>query len=173
MTERAMPLPAPPAAAAHLRVVPAAPVTARAATLPKRPVHVAVTVGVVAGVYAVSLAGVTALQATTDARLAAERAPAAEAVAALRAAHDATEAELARLEAAYAEAAGAYAQVVTRIGAHEESLAALGADVEAVEGSTAGLRVPTVRLPSLRVSAPAVAGRPRTNACTTASGQPC
>ena len=58
-----------------------------------------------AGLYAVSLAGVTALQHDTDARLAAERAPASAAVEALRSAHDALDADLVGLSAGYSGAA--------------------------------------------------------------------
>ena len=45
-------------------------------TEPRRPVHLAVLVGMSASAYAISLAGVAALQSDTDARVAADRAPA-------------------------------------------------------------------------------------------------
>ena len=54
----------------------------------RRPIHLAVLVGVSAGAYAISLAGVTALQSTTDARIAAERAPADHAVDVMAVGHD-------------------------------------------------------------------------------------
>ena len=184
MTERAFPLgtPAPrraetapepgrrasPTARSTTRVVP------RAATATRRPVHVAVTVGVTAGLYAVSLAGVTALQHNTDARLAVERAPAAAAVETLRRANDALDADLAGLSSGYAGAAGTYRVVSDRIGAHESALASLGKRVAAVEGSASSLRVPAVpRLPALSSRTVAVAAKPVSNACTAASGKPC
>ena len=52
-----------------------------------------------AGLYAVSLAGVASLQ-TSGARLAADRAPAVDAVARLRQSHDALESRLAQLDGA-------------------------------------------------------------------------
>jgi hypothetical protein len=184
MTERAFPLgtPAPrraeTSAAPHLRALPTTLPTARAvpraATATRRPIHVAVAVGVTAGLYAVSLAGVTALQHDTDARLAAERAPAGAAVEALRSAHDALDADLAGLSSGYAGAAESYRLVADRIGAHESALGALGTRVAAIEGSASSLRVPTVpRLPALSSRTVVVASKPVSNACTTASGKPC
>jgi len=174
MTERTLLLPG-AGVATHSRAVPAAKVNTRAASGPKRPVHVAVAVGVTAGLYAVSLAGVTALQAGTDARLAANRAPAAAAVEALRDTHDDVEAEMARIEASYASEAGIYKEVAEAIGRHEKSLAVLDKRVAAVEGSTSSLRVPSFSgrgLPSVSTRTVYVA-RPATNACTNASGNPC
>lgn len=177
MIERVLPLP-PGGAVARPRAVPAGRtgaserVAARVGAPPRRPVHVAVAVGASAALYAVSLAGVTALQAANDARVAGERAPASAAIDALRRSHDATEAELARLDAAYAGAAEAYRQVADALGGHEKALDALGQQVAAVEGSAATLRVPSVHLPTVAPRTVAVA-RPATNACTTASGKPC
>ncbi len=54
----------------------------------RRPVHLAVLVGASASVYAISLAGVTALQSATDARLIAERAPADHAADVMARGHD-------------------------------------------------------------------------------------
>ena len=134
----------------------------------------AVTVGVTASLYAVSLAGVTALQHAGDARLAAERAPASAAVEALRGANDALDADLAVLGPGYAGASAAYRTLADRIGAHESALASLGKRVDAVEGSASSLSVPTTsRLPALSSRSVAVAARPVSNACTNASGKPC
>jgi len=174
MTERALRLPQAAPDARTLRVVPAARAAARPATQTRRPVHVAVAVGVTAALYAVSLAGVTALQAGTDARLAAERAPAAAAVDALRTSHDLTEAELARIAAGYSGAAAAYQRIADEIGSHEAALGLLGERVAAVEGSAASLRVPTFsRLPAVSSRTVYVSARPASNACTNASGKPC
>ncbi len=173
MTERTLRLPLNGAAAPRLHAIPAARTAARAAAASRGPVHVAVAVGVTAGLYAVSLAGVTALQAGTDARLAAERAPAAAAVEALRTNHDQADAAMARIDAAYVGAAAAYQRVADEIASHGVALASLDKRIAAVEGSAAALRVPTVsRLPSVSSRTVYVA-RPATNACTTASGSPC
>lgn len=160
--------------AAHPRVVagPRAVVRPRAAT--RRPVHVAVFVGVSAGLYAVSLAGVTALQAGTDSRLAAERAPVAAAVDAMRSSHDALDSDLAGLSARYGDAAAAYQSIADAIAGHEASLVDLAGLVRTVEGSAAALKVPTItRLPAVSTRTVYVSSRPATNACTTASGKPC
>ena len=185
MTERALPLGS--ASPRRAETAPPAPqgrdlpagvsgpyVVSRAATATRRPIHVAVTVGVTASLYAVSLAGVTALQHDSNSRLTAERAPAAAAVEALRGANDALEADLALLGAGFSGASDAYRAIADGIGAHKSALASLGKRVAAVEGSASSLRVPTVsRLPALSSRTVAAAPKPVTNACTNASGKPC
>ncbi|HYN47297.1 MAG TPA: hypothetical protein VER83_00435 [Candidatus Nanopelagicales bacterium] len=172
MTERALRLPPAAPASPTLDALPARPAT-RSAAAARRPVHVAVAIGVTAGLYAVSLAGVTGLQADTDARLAAERAPAAAAVDVLRTSHDRAEADLARIAAGYGDAATTYQQIADSIASHEAALGVLGERIAAVEGSAAALRVPTVsRLPTVSSRTVYVA-RPVTNACTAASGKTC
>ena len=118
----------------------------RAAAPGRRPIHVVVAVGMTAGLYAISLAGVATLQSASDARLAAGRAPAADAVAGLTSAHDALEASLGTLNDAYARAAGAYAGIAKAIVGHEQALAALGQQVQAAAGSAAALSVPAISL---------------------------
>ena len=146
----------------------------RGSTATRRPIHVAVTVGVTASLYAVTLAGVTALQHDSDARLAAERAPASAAVEALQGANDALDADLAGLGPGYSDASAAYRTIAERIGAHESALASLGKRVAAVEGSASSLSVPTIsRLPAISSRTVVVASKPVTNACTNASGKPC
>jgi hypothetical protein len=178
MTERAIAFPLPdrrePARrepTTPLAVVPAARAATRPAVAARRPIHVAVTVGVTAGLYAVSLAGVTAMQANTDRQIAADRAPAAAAIEALRANHDAVEAELARIDAGYATMAASYQAIVDGITVHETALGALGEQVTAIEGSAKALKVPTVRsLPSVSSRTVYVRSKPAANACTKASG---
>lgn len=174
MTERALRLPPAAPAAPTLRALSEPPGVARPAAQTRRPVHVAVALGVTAGLYAVSLAGVTALQAGTNAQLAAERAPAAAAVDALRTGHDQAEAELARITAGFNGAAATYQQIADDIAGHEGALGLLGKQVAAVEGSAASLRAPTFsRLPSVSSRTVYVSARPATNACTAASGKTC
>ena len=184
MTERALPLGPPvprraetgpgpqrialPAGRAMSHALP------RATTATRRPIHLAVTVGVTASLYAVSLAGVTALQHDNDGRLAAERAPAGAAVETLRSANDALDADLAALSAGFTDASASYRAIAAGIGDHEAALASLGKRVAAVEGSASSLSVPTIsRLPALSARTAAVASKPVSNACTTASGKPC
>lgn len=160
--------------AAHPRVVAGPRAAARPRAATRRPVHVAVAVGVSAGLYAMSLAGVTALQASTDSRLAAARAPAEAAVDAMRSSHDALDADLAGLSARYGDAAAAYQSIAGAIAAHEASLVDLAGLIRTVEGSAAALKVPTITsLPSVSTRTIYVSSRPATNACTTASGRPC
>jgi hypothetical protein len=127
-----------------------------------------------AGLYAASLAGVTVLQSATDAQLAADRAPAAGAVAQLKSTHDAMEGSLDGLAGAYTKAADGYQAITDGIAGHEQALAALRQQVKAAAGSAAALSVPSLpRLPAVSGSAATGGSRPVVNACTTASGKPC
>lgn len=131
-------------------------------------------VGMTAGLYAVSLAGVTVLQSATDTQLAADRAPAAGAVAQLKSTHDAMEGSLDRLAGAYTKAADGYQAITDGIAWYEQALAALEQQVKAAAGSAAALSVPSLaRLPAVSSSAAVVSSRPAVNACTTASGKAC
>lgn len=144
----------------------------RTATGPRRPVHLAVLTGAAAGAYAISLAGVTALQASADAGLAAAREPLAAAIAEQRASHDRLERVVEEAAAAYADVAGTYAAILDVLGDHEGGLAALEREVAAAEGSAERLAVPArPALPAVRATAGTRAvPRPRTNASTGASG---
>ena len=173
---------------------------ARPAVATRRPIHVVVAVGITAGLYAVSLAGVSALQSATDTQLAADRAPAADAVAQLKGTHDAMEASLDRLAGAYVRAADGYQAISDGIAGHEQSLGALRKRVGAAASAAAALTIPNLAQPAYRsggnavgggqaapaVSAPSLArlpvisgvaaapvSRPVVNACTSASGKPC
>ncbi len=128
--------------------------------------------GAAAGLYAVSLAGVTALQASTDAGLAAARDPIAAAIAEQRASHDRLDAVVEDAAASYADVAGAYAALLETLGDHEGALAVLEREITAAEGSAASLVVPArPALPTIRATAGTRAvPRPRTNASTGASG---
>lgn len=150
---------------------------ARESQTTRHPIHVAVTVGVAAGIYAVSLAGVTALQANADQRVTADRAPAVAALTALQAHNDAIEQDLVRITSAQAGAAADYGTLADGIGAHEASLAALAGEVRSIEGSAKGLRVPVVSvapvargLPSVTTKTVYVRPKPVANTCTKASG---
>lgn len=162
-------------AGASLAVAPPRTV-ARPAAAGRHPVHVVVAVGITAGLYAVSLAGVTALQATTDTQLAADRAPVADAIARLRGSHDTLEGRLAQLDTAYASAADGYTSIAAGIGAQEKALSALGKQVKKTVGSAAAAisgSGSSTRLPGVSSRTVYVKSRPATNACTTASGKAC
>ena len=153
------PVPARTAGSATIGLVPPNAV-ARTAGSTRRPVHVVVAVGMTAGLYAISLAGVAMLQSASDLQLAADRAPAADAVAGLKSAHDAMEASLGTLSGAYAHAADGYKGIANGIVGHEQALAALGQQVQAAAGSAAALSVPVISLAPARPSGPASAYAP-------------
>jgi len=134
----------------------------------RRPLHLVVTVGLSAGAYAAALAGVTALQSSSEQTLVANHAPTVEAIDTLRAEHDRLEARLTAAGAAYNAAAAAYGELTGGLGRFEQGLGALAAQVTKVEGSA--MTLPTsVRLPSVGRSSGSTA-RPATNATTGASG---
>lgn len=133
------------------------------------PGHLAILVGVSAGAYAVSLAGVTALQSTSDTRLIAEREPIRLAAEAAAADHQALEAAAKRAADHYAALAARYAGAGAGTADLEGALDGLAARAAALTESTASL--PTrFSLPRVR-SAPRISSSaPRTNATTRASG---
>lgn len=141
-----------------------------AARLPLPP-HVGVTAGVAIGMYAVTIAGVTGLQAATDARLAAERAPALNAVGTLTVGSDRLESQLAVVETELQRTADRYAALSAGIDGYEARLAILSASVSDVAGTAATLPA-RVSLPAVSGRVAAVPSRPATNATTGASGAP-
>ena len=179
MTEQARTIPADDLPDLPARPLPARPpgprpVPDRRAGAARRPVHVVVAAGMTAGLYALSLAGVTALQSGASAQIAADSAPAAGAVAGLERAHDAMEHRLETLASMYATAASRYRTISDGIAGHEQALAALGQQVKAAAGSAGALSMPNVApLPAVSTSVASGGSRPVVNACTTASGKPC
>jgi hypothetical protein len=141
---------------------------------PRRPLHLVVVVGLSAAAYAATLAGVTALQATSDRELVAANAPAADMLALLTAEHDRLEARMADAAAAYDAAASAYTDIGPTLTAMEQRLAKLAAQVKAVEGSAAWTP-PPVRLPAVSRNSgsgggAAAAPKPTPNGGTGGSG---
>jgi hypothetical protein len=130
---------------------------ARPAVSTRRPIHVVVAVGMTAGLYAISLAGVTALQSASDLQLAADRAPAVDAVAGLKSAHDAMESSLGKLTGAYTHAANGYTGIANGIVGHEKALAKLGQQVQSAAGWAAALSVPPVSITPPRLTGAASA----------------
>jgi hypothetical protein len=135
----------------------------------RRPVHLAVVAGISAGAYAVSLAGVTALQAAGDRQLSESNAPAQDAISSISVEHDRLDARLTGARAAYDSAAAAYADAVDRMAGVEARLGSLAQQVRKVEGSAAWVP-PVVRLPSVSRSAAAPRAKPASNGSTGASG---
>jgi hypothetical protein len=118
---------------------------------PRRPVHLAVIVGLSAGAYAVSLAGVTALQAASDQRLDAANGPAADAVKTLQAEHARLDDRLAAAASTYDAATIAYADISSHLEAMEKRLGKLAVEVHKVKGSAAWTPPPppVARLPTV------------------------
>lgn len=133
----------------------------------RRPHHVAVFLGLSAGAYALSLAAVTALQARSEAAVAADRAPTARAIDMLAAQHDSLEADARRAGLTYGQAAGAYDRVGQAMADVEAQLAGLATIVADVDGAARALP-DHVALP--RISRTVSTVRPTVHATTAASG---
>lgn len=137
----------------------------------KLPLHLPVVLSVGTGLYAVTLAGVTALQARADAALTAERQPLTAAVATLSDRRQALEQQLQGTVSSLNAAAAAYDQVRGRSAALETVLGALAAQVTAATGAAASL--PShVSLPAAVGTVGSVTTAPATQATTGASGKP-
>lgn len=134
----------------------------------RRPVHLAVLLGVSAGAYAAALAGVTALQAGADATLQAARAPIGRAADTVAAEHDALETALEDAARRYSVLADRYRRSGLDLEEIESAIDELVARAASVSESAASM--PTrFSLPSVR-AAPRIVPAPRTHATTRASG---
>ncbi len=133
------------------------------------PTHLAILVGVSAGSYAISLAGVTALQSAADARLHAQREPIRLAADSATAHHDALAVRVDQAAQHYEALASRYGSVADGLPGMEGDLGSLATRAAALADSAASL--PTkFALPKVHSSAPRVAAAPRTHATTRASG---
>jgi hypothetical protein len=163
-----------PGAIAHPGVARAA--GARRDAILTTPARAGMLLGASAALYAVTLAGVSALQADTDATAIAARAPYLDVVAQTRAANDDLEARLLKADAEVRALVATYAAVGDDIAAYQARLDSLAALVAEVEGSAAALPA-RIKLPSVSMRG-AVAGTSRsgggssgsTSARTGASG---
>jgi hypothetical protein len=108
-------------------------------TDPRRPLHVGVFLGLSAGAYALGLAGVTALEAQSEATIADDRAPTAEAISELRAQNDSLEASARHAALTYNWATGEYDRVGQTLAGIEARLGELAQAVEAVDGAARAL----------------------------------
>ncbi len=128
--------------------------------------------GASAAVYAITLAGVSSLQASSDAELIARRQPYVDAVSQARVANDALEAAIYKADSESRALAGFYAAAGDEVAAYEARLELLATLVADVQGSAASL--PTrISLPKVTVRAPVASSHssaPRTTTKTSASG---
>lgn len=133
------------------------------------PAHVGVMLGVSTAAYAVTLAGVTALQAGSEAELAAERAPAIARIDGLAARNQQLTDALQAAGASYDAVAAAYGAAGARLVDLEAALASLATSVQLIDGASRSLPS-SIALP--RVGRPSSGGAPATSSTTGASGAP-
>lgn len=139
---------------------------------PRRPLHLAVMIGVSTALYAVSMAGVTAIQSNNDRTLMLRQSPAEDAAARIREGHDRLEAEINQAADAYGQAAGGYDALAPKLMDMENSLERLAGRVQTVSGAARALPG-RVSLPpiSRTVTRTVTTSRPKTVASTGASGK--
>lgn len=135
----------------------------------RRPVHLVVLFGASVGLYAVSLAGVTALQSSTERAIALDRAPAVTDLDALAAANDRLTHGVDLAARAYDRSTGSYDTLTPRLGDAETRLADLAAAVADVQGAARALPA-RVALPAVRAATPRSVAAPKVQATTGASG---
>ncbi|HET7167826.1 MAG TPA: hypothetical protein VFI69_01365 [Candidatus Limnocylindrales bacterium] len=138
-------------------------------TDPRRPVHLAVLLGVSTGAYAVALAAVTGLQSASD--TAARRAidPIVATQTSVGVDHGLLERDLRDATARYSELADQYDRFTPRLLDLEAALDSLAGSTQRITDGTAAL--PTrISLPPVRRAPQVVAAAPRTHAVTSASG---
>ncbi len=138
----------------------------------KAPLHVPIALGVTAGLYAISLAGVAGLQHQADTALAATRQPLADAVSGLARERASLEANLQATVAALNAASAAYGTTLNGSAALDASVVALAAQVQAATGAAAHVPTGAARLPSAPRVVTVVVTAPSTQATTGASGKP-
>jgi hypothetical protein len=177
MTERALPTigvgvrtrPGPtaeprPASRTHVRDT-TRPAVARKEAILNTPARAGMLVGASAAVYAMTLAGISGLQAETDASVAAARAPYEAVVAQTRAANDELGARIVKANAEVGALVAIYGKVGTNVEAYQARLDSLAALVAEVQGSAAALPA-RIKLPTVTMRG-AIAGSSRSGGSTT------
>jgi hypothetical protein len=134
----------------------------------RRPLHVAAFLGLSAGAYAIGLAGVTALQADSEAMVLLDRVPTERSIAEIVAQHDALETGADRAARSYADAVRGYDTLSGTLAEVEAQLATVADIVGSVQGATAALPTRVV-LPRVTRTVTA-ASQPTVHATTAASG---
>jgi hypothetical protein len=130
---------------------------------------VGILLGASTAAYAVTLAAVTGLQATSEAELVAERAPAIAGVQDLGARNQDLSDTLTAAGQRYDALARAYATAGGSLADLETALADLATSVQAIDGVS---RTLPASIPLPKVSRVSVRGAPATSATTGASGAP-
>jgi len=128
----------------------ARPAVAKKEAVLSTPARAGMLFGATAAIYAVTLAGISGLQAESDAAVAAARAPYLDTLAETRAANDAMQARIDRANGEIQALATTYGAVGTNVTVFQSRLDELAALVADVRGSAAAL--PTrIKLPSVSV----------------------
>jgi len=141
------------------------PAVARKEAILNTPARAGMLVGASAAVYALTLTGISGLQAETDASVAADRVPYQAVVAQTRAANDELEAGILKADAEVRALVATYGRVGTNVEAYEARLDSLAALVAEVRGTAAAL--PTrIKLPTVTMRG-AIAGSSRSGGGTT------
>jgi Na+/H+-translocating membrane pyrophosphatase len=138
----------------------------------KAPLHVPIALGVTAGLYAVSLAGVTALQHQADTVASAAQQPLADAISGLANDRASLETDLRATVGSLNAASDAYGTAAARSADLEASVAALATGVQAATGAAARIPQSALRLPTAPRTVTVVVAAPATQATTGASGKP-
>lgn len=151
----------------------ARPAVAKKETILSTPARAGMLLGATAAIYAVTLAGISGLQAETDAATAAARAPYLGELAQTRAANDAFEARVRAADAEVHALVGTYGAVGADVTAFETRLDELATLVAQVQGSAAALpnRIQLPAVTSIRSSGGSrTRSAPATQAKSRASG---
>jgi hypothetical protein len=153
----------------------ARPVVRRREALLTTPARAGMLFGVTAAIYAVTLAGITGLQAESDAAVAAGRTPYLDVVAESRAANDALASRVRAADVQVRSLVASYGTVGADVTAFETRLDELAALVADVQGSAAALPA-RIKLPSVTIVRVASGGSsrssaPKTTTKTGASGR--
>ena len=134
------------------------------------PVRAGMLLGASAAVYAVTLAGVSGLQAQHDAAVIAARQPSVDRISEVRAANDALEAALVAVDAKARTLAADYATAGGDISVYQARLDELAGLVATIQGSAAALPS-RIALPSVSIHGKVGSSKaPATSSTTGASG---
>jgi phage shock protein A len=140
------------------------------------PLHVAVLVGASTAAYAVSMAGVTALQSNTDQALILARSPSQDAAARITAAHDQLQTQIELSAGAYAGSAATYDELTAGLTSLDTSLQKYAKRMAKVSGAARAMpgrvSMPGVSRSATSSSSSSSSTKPRVAASTAASGAP-
>ncbi len=133
----------------------------------RRPIHLGITVGISASLYAVTLAAVTGLQSAQDRQTSAVYAPLAASVDELDGANASLEARLDAARAAFDASTTHFSDLIAQVPGVEDRLKALASSVTKIQGTAVSL--PSAgALPHVSGSGPVA--KPSVHTTTSASG---